>query len=170
MKKLFVILLLLGSPAVHAHAVLMPDEAMAGSYQRLAIKIGHGCKGSPTNSVTVEIPENVHLAKPMPKSGWQIKIEKEKLAAPYDSHGRLLTEDVARLTWSGGELPDEYYDEFVFHVKLPDEPGTFYFPVKQLCAEGEQYWHQIPQHDAGHQHGSSEYPAPKLELTPSPDK
>jgi uncharacterized protein YcnI len=163
-KRLFVFLILMQPLTVFAHAGFMPKEAEIGSYHRAAIKIGHSCQGAPTVKIIIDIPESVRMAKPMPKSGWQIEIVKETLAEPYDSHGKLIKEDVRQLIWHSGNLPDDYYDEFVFHMKLPMTPGKLYFPVRQICTEGENYWHEIPKEDTGHHGHHYSYPAPVLEL------
>lgn len=142
----------------------MPKEAEVGSYHRAAIKIGHGCQGATTVKIIIDIPESVRMAKPMPKSGWQIEIVKVKLDEPYDSHGKMITEDVRQLVWHDGNLPDNYYDEFVFHMKLPMTHGKLYFPARQICTEGENYWHEIPKEDTGHHGHHYSFPAPVLEL------
>ncbi|WP_335623214.1 DUF1775 domain-containing protein [Aquibium oceanicum] len=50
----------------------------------------------------------------MPKPGWTI----DKVVAPYEAeyelHGRKVAEGVTEITWSGGSLADDEYDEFVF--------------------------------------------------------
>ena len=63
----------------------------------------------------VRIPDGVVNVKPMPKPGWTVATVKEKLAKPLTlEHGRQLTETIREVSWSGGNLPDAYYDEFVF--------------------------------------------------------
>lgn len=163
-------MLLLHPLSVFAHAVFMPKAAEVGSYHRAAVKIGHGCQGAATVKVIIDIPESVHMSKPMPKSGWQIEIVKKTLAEPYDSHGKLITEDVKQLIWYGGNLPDDYYDEFVFHMKLPAAVGKLYFPVRQICTEGENFWHEIPEDDSGHHGHHYSFPAPVLKLIDTSDK
>lgn len=167
MKKIFVLLLLIQPVIVSAHAVFHPKEAESGSYHRAAIKIGHGCQGAATVKIVINIPKSVHLVKPMPKPGWEIEIIKEKLEEPYDSHGKMITEDVRQLVWYNGNLPDEYYDEFVFHMKLPVTTGKIYFPVQQICTEGENYWREIPETDKHHHDHHYSFPAPVLELIES---
>ena len=39
--------------SVHAHAVLTEPSALAGSYYKGAVRIGHGCEGSATTGVRV---------------------------------------------------------------------------------------------------------------------
>ena len=74
-------------------------------------------------------------------------------------YGTTLTEDVREIDWTGGNLPDDYYDEFTFVAKLPDKPGAvIYFPVIQQCAKGESRWIEIPAQ--GQSGRGSEAPGP----------
>jgi hypothetical protein len=42
-----------------AHLTANPNEAPADSYFRTALRVPHGCKGSPTVAVRVKLPEGV---------------------------------------------------------------------------------------------------------------
>lgn len=130
-----------------AHATLETAEAPANSTYKAVLRIPHGCEGKPTIAVRVRIPEGVIAAKPMPKPGWQLSTVKDKYQQSYDYFGSQLGEGVVEVIWSGGELPDEWYDEFVFRARLTAfEPGTVvYFPVVQECADGLAHrWIEIP--------------------------
>jgi uncharacterized protein YcnI len=87
----------------------------------------------------------------------------EKLDSPYDYYGKTVTEDVRDLVWSGGNLGDDYYDEFVFSTHLAGETGqTLYLKSIQECSEGSLRWVEIP---AGGQDAHElEHPAPSLML------
>lgn len=129
-----------------AHVVLAQKEAQPGSYQG-TLKVGHGCDGSATTAIKVTIPEGVVGVKPQPKAGWTIAIETGPYAKAYPMmHGKPATEGVKTITWSGGNLPDAYYDEFVFVSTLtPDVAGqTLYFPVLQTCEKGSTNWAETP--------------------------
>jgi uncharacterized protein YcnI len=104
--------------------------------------------------------------KPQPKPGWTISTVTEKLAKPVVlAHGREITETVREVDWSGGKLPDDYYDEFVFRVELPDKPGTtIYFPVVQECEKGVNRWIEIP--EPGKSIDEYREPAARLRLIP----
>lgn len=135
------------STAVHAHIVADPAEAKPGSYFRTALRIGHGCgAGKPTTAIRVTIPEGVANASAQPKPGWEIKVETTKLEQPIDAgHGRMTDTVVSAISWSGGSLPNEQFDEFGLVLKLPDAPGKqFWLPVVQTCTGGETRWDQIP--------------------------
>jgi len=150
-----------------AHITLDQPSATAGSYQKLTFKVGHGCDGSATNVIKISIPESVAGAKPMPKAGWLLITKVEPLKTPYTSHGKTITSDVREIIWTGGPLPDAYYDEFSIHVKLPDTPGKLYFNVVQQCEKGNLAWIEIPQE--GKDKASLRYPAPSMDITPAAD-
>jgi uncharacterized protein YcnI len=148
--------------AAHAHVTLEQATAAAGAYHKLTFKIGHGCEGSATNAVRVSIPENVSGAKPMPKAGWKIDTSIQALSVPYNSHGKTITQDVREVSWTGGPLPDAYYDEFSIQVKLPEKAGKVYFKVTQLCEKGRLDWAEIPAD--GQTVKGLKTPAPVLEV------
>jgi len=129
-----------------AHVVADPDEGPAGGSLRTALRITHGCKGSPTTAVTVRLPEGVFSAKPMAKAGWTIEIRTRALETPVDSgHGFKIREAVTEVTWRGGRLDNAQFDEFVLMLRLPDLPpgkaaATLYFPTVQACEKGGNNW------------------------------
>jgi uncharacterized protein YcnI len=114
-----------------AHATLETTEAPADSTYKGVIRIGHGCEGKPTQAVRVRIPEGVIVAKPMPKAGWQLATVKGAYAKSYDYYGTPVSEGVTEIAWTGGDLPDDWYDEFVFRARLTDFPvgSIVYFPI-----------------------------------------
>ncbi|GAA5172557.1 YcnI family protein [Viridibacterium curvum] len=131
-------------PMAHAHVTLEQQSAVANSNYKAVFRVGHGCAGSPTTSVTVFLPAGFVGGKPMPKAGWKLDVKTEKLDKPYDSHGTLVTERAAQFTWSGGRLLDAEYDEFVVRVTLPAEPGKRWIRVLQQCEQGQNDWASVP--------------------------
>ena len=155
--------LLFSAPAL-AHVVADPNTAKNGAWFRTALRITHGCDGSPTTSVAVMIPDDILIIKPQVKPGWNIKIEKKKLAAPANGPHGPISEVTTKIIWSGGNLQDAYFDEFGLSMKLPEIGTAVYFPVIQKCARGEHRWEQIAE---PHSHGGhSDHPAPSIILTP----
>jgi len=140
MMKALWIAALLAAPLAHAHITVAPASAPAGAHQTLVFKVGHGCDGSATTGITVQLPDGV-TAKPMPKPGWTITIAAREI------------------TWRGGPLPDAYYDEFTLQAKLPDAPGRYAFKVGQQCEKGRTDWADVDP--------ASKTPAPVLEVTPA---
>ena len=124
----------------------------------------HGCAGSATTALRVEIPQSITVAKPQPKPGWTIDIEREPLTTPVKGEGgKMLTQRVKAITWRGGPLPDEDWDQFGVMAKLPDAPGKLYFPVIQTCQTGEDRWTEVP---APGETTRLAHPAPVLTVTP----
>jgi periplasmic copper chaperone A len=157
--------------AANAHITLETREATIGSSYKAVFVVPHGCAGSATIKVRVQIPEGVIGVKPMPKAGWNVESIKGKYAAEYDFHGAKLSEGVKEVVWSGGRLPDDNYDEFVISTFLTGnlKPNTtLYFPVVQECEQGVSRWIEIPADgDAAHAHDSKS-PAPGVKLMPKP--
>jgi uncharacterized protein YcnI len=152
-----------GISSVYAHASLAKKEAKAGKRYKGVMTISHGCKGKPTHTVRIRLPEGVQQTKPMPKPGWKLTVNKEKLAKPYDYHGRMITEEVRELVWSGGNLPNNFFDEFEFRAIMPKEAGkTLYFKTVQECATGFHRWIEIPA--PGKTRRDYKSPAPSLLL------
>ncbi len=149
-----------------AHVTIDQREASAHSYFKAQLRVGHGCKGSPTVRVRVRLPEGTVSVKPQPKPGWKVETTRVKLAQPVDDgHGGKITETVGEVAWSGGRLLDEHFDEFAVMMRLPDRPGaTLYFPVVQECEQGVHRWIEIP--EPGKSAGDYREPAPALRLTP----
>lgn len=166
--------LLAGS--AHAHATLEQKEAAVGATTKITLRVPHGCNGEATHTVRIDVPEGFYAVKPMPKAGWALETELGDYATPYDNHGTKMTEGVRAVIWSGGDLPDAFYDEFTLRGTVgPDlEAGTaMYFPTLQTCANGTADWtdtsgsHDVPNPapgislvagSAGHDHGAMAMP------------
>lgn len=146
--------------AAQAHVVFAQPVATAGAHWAGALRVSHGCDGAATTSVRVEIPEGIVVARPQPKAGWTIVIEREPLAAPVAAEGGgMLSERVSAITWTG-VLPDDQFEEFGLAAKLPAGAGALAFPVTQVCEQGEVRWTEIAAAGAAR----PAHPAPMLTL------
>ena len=156
--------LLVAAGSAQAHVTANPNEAPADSYFRTALRVGHGCAGSPTTAVRVKIPDGVMAVKPQVKPGWTIEIKMRKLDKPVDAgHGRTVSEAVDEIAWRGGNLPDAYFDEFGLSMRLPAKAGqTLYFPLVQECEKGVHRWIEIPA--SGQKWDDLREPAPFIRL------
>ena len=160
---------LLSCQQANAHVVLTDQLAMAGSYYKATLRVGHGCGDEPTTSITVKIPAGFEGAKPQPKFGWALTIKKELLPKTYTSHGKTITEDVVEIKWQATSkdfyLPNEQFDEFSFFTRLPAKPGPHWISVRQECVKGINDWAEIPA--SGTSTKGLKTPAAILELLPS---
>jgi uncharacterized protein YcnI len=159
-------ILVVGSTAALAHVTLEGKEAPLGSTYKAVLRVPHGCEGKPTNTVRVQIPEGFYGVKPQPKAGWTLDKVKGAYAKAYDNHGSPVTEGVKEVVWSGGNLGDDEYDEFVLRgtIAVDLKAGDMlYFPVIQECPEGlKERWIEVPA--AGQKASDLELPAPGVKL------
>lgn len=162
-----VLLLAAGTPAL-AHVTLETRSAPAGGLYKAVLRVGHGCEGSPTTAIRVQIPAGVIAVKPMPKTGWTLATREADYGKTYDYYGHPLSRGVVEITWTGGSLPDAWYEEFVFRASLPAAaPGTvIHFPVVQECEKGVHRWIEIP--EPGKDADDYKEPAPGVTLTAKP--
>lgn len=162
---LFLAALMLPSFA-QAHVTASPNEGVAGKYFETGFRVSHGCDGSPTISVTVAFPKGTISVKPQYKPGWTVSVAKSKLEKPVPAgHGKMTDEQFDSVTWSGASLPDDQYDSFGILVKLPDDEGMLWFPVKQVCENGTEEWKNVPADiEAWH---DTDHPAPYVRVKPS---
>lgn len=172
LKHIFVASIALWACAnpVQAHIVLAQSQAVAGSYYKATLRVGHGCNGAATTALTVQIPAGFEGAKPQPKPGWVLALRKAQLAKPYSSHGKTVTADVVELRWTatdpGTALRDDQFDEFAFMGRLPDQPGPLWVKVLQTCDSAHNDWSEIPPH--GTSTRGLKFPAALLEVQPAP--
>jgi uncharacterized protein YcnI len=164
-----VLAMTLAASSANAHVTLENRQAAVGSYYKAVFGVPHGCAGSATVKIRVQIPEGVIAVKPMPKPGWSLETIKGKYSTSYELHGATISEGVKEVLWSGGKLADDNYDEFVLATFLTGslKPNTtLYFPVVQECEQGVSRWIEIPQSDKPAHDSKS--PAPGIKLMPKP--
>jgi uncharacterized protein YcnI len=119
-----------------AHVGLVEPIALAGNYYKASLRVGHGCAGSATNGLIVQVPAGFQGAKPQPKTGWTIATRK------------TVTNEVVELRWTAASketvLPDDQFDEFAFMGRLPDQAGPLWVKVLQTCENSQNDWSEIP--------------------------
>ncbi len=144
-----------------AHITLEAGEAPVGSGYKAVLRVPHGCDGNATISIKLKVPEGFVTAKPQPKAGWTLDIKSGDYAKTYTLYGSPVTKGAVEITWSGGNLPDNEYDEFVVRGTLASDlpvDSILYFPVVQTCTTGEEAWIDTSGSEDG-------VPAPGLKLT-----
>lgn len=154
--------------AAFAHAVFKQPNAPADSYFTADLLIPHGCDGMPTTKIRVQIPDDIYIVRPEEKPGWVIEIVKKPLATPMPGpHGKMITDKITDIVWSGGVVADAHYQSFGLIVKTPMRPSgsKIAFPVIQSCdngtQKGELRWVDAPDNKQGS-------PAPALIIMPKP--
>jgi uncharacterized protein YcnI len=131
------------------HVAIQPQTAVAGTYQVLRFAVGHGCGDQPTTALRIELPGGVQTARPQPKPGWRVSVA-------HDGKRPIS------VSWEGGPLPADQFDEFLILARLPAEMSNLTFPAIQSCGALETRWVE-PTPSGGPR---PRQPAPILRLTP----
>ncbi len=83
----------------------------------------HGCAGSPTKQLTIQLPDGTTEVTPQNPTGWTSTVS-----------GGVLD-------WTGGPIPDTEKGEFVASMRIVGTQGsTVFLPTKQICVAGENDW------------------------------
>ena len=109
--------------ALLAHAVVHPDVAPPGAYQRYVLRVPTE-REVPTERVEIRFPDAVTVVSFADVPGWE-------LAVRTDAAGRIVG-----ATWTG-ILPPERFVEFPFVAVNPRDEATLTWPVTQTYAGGE---------------------------------
>lgn len=161
-------LLTAGAPAF-SHIVLENRSAPANSSYKAVFQVGHGCQGSSTTGLLVQIPTGFLGTRPYPKAGWTVTAQLGQLAKPHDDHGRRVAEDVVLVSWKASSreaaLPDAFFDEFVLRGKTPPTAGPLWFKVLQTCESGTNDWSEVPASGTSAQ--GLKFPAILLDVKPA---
>jgi uncharacterized protein YcnI len=166
MKRTIALATLAGTLAIPAaagaHVTLQPEEAPAGDFTRMDVRVPNERDNAGTTKVDVQLPPGFIFASYEPEPGWDVKVTKRKLDTPIESHGEQITEEVGRITWTGdgktGIIRPGEFQDFGLSVGTPDKPGsTLTFKAIQTYENGEVVrWIGPPDADE---------PAPQVRLT-----
>lgn len=151
-----------------AHVTATPSSAAAGSSTVVTFSVGHGCEGSPTTKIEIQVPESVLSVTATRNPYYDVESTIEKLDDPVtDSHGNEVTERTATIAYTATTpLPDGQRDTFQLSFTVPDAEGeVLAFPTIQTCEEGETAWTEVPA--AGQDAHELENPAPSFEILPA---
>ena len=132
-----------GAGPALAHIHPDPGAVAAGSSATVGFGVEHGCDGSPTVEVAIQLPDGFTDVAAVDKDGWTAAVA-----------GQVVT-------YSGGSLDAETADSFEVAFTAPAEPGDYGIPLVQTCVAGELAWiEQIVEGAA-----EPERPAPVLAVT-----
>ena len=133
------------------HNYLVETQAPAGYVHDLAMRVPHGCQGSPVTQVRIKIPEGVFRVTVEDREDWDITTTMRKVDPPVPGDGgRPITETVDEIMWSNPKrpLPADRMGEFRFRAKLPDEVGRIlYFRTLNGCIEGDDNYVDLPEEE-----------------------
>jgi uncharacterized protein YcnI len=154
----------LAAPAVaQAHVTLNPREVTAGSFTVMNVRVPNERDDAGTVKVDVRFPDGFYSVLHKKVPGWKVKVVKEKLDQPVEREGLKITEQVARIVWTGnprkgGIVKPGQFEEFPISTQVPQgEAGSFLtFKAYQTYRDGERVrWSGAP---------AAERPAPRVKL------
>lgn len=124
----FVAIFALGSVTqASAHVVVKPGEVGVGAYTNFIVSVPTE-EDVPTVQVRLVIPEGLKSVRPNVKPGWSIELKKV-------TNGDI--ERVSEIIWSGGSIPADQRDEFVFSAQTPAEESTLIWKAYQTYGDGD---------------------------------
>lgn len=111
------------SIAASAH-VGTATEAIGGGVTKVTFSFTHGCEELPTDSLRIQLPDNVSAVMPEDPPGWTSTLSGNEL------------------TWTGGPAVDGVKTDFVATMTVAGTAGeTVFFPTLQGCPGGaENAW------------------------------
>jgi periplasmic copper chaperone A len=151
------------APAAGAHVTLQPEQAPAGGFTRLDVRVPNERDNAGTTKVVVQMPPGFVFVSHEPVPGWDVELTMRKLDQPVEQFGEQITEEVGRITFTAqGEAnaiqPGQFRD-FGLSLGVPEgrPGGMLTFKALQTYSNGEVVrWIGPP---------DSEEPAPQVELT-----
>jgi uncharacterized protein YcnI len=153
--------LLVLAPVAGAHVTVQPEEAPAGGFTRLDVRVPNERDGVDTTKVEVQFPPGFLFASTEPVPGWEATVAMRKLDKPVEQFGEQISEEVGQVTFTAnneaaGIGPGEFQD-FGLSLSVPDKAGSaLTFKSVQTYSNGEVVrWIGPP---------DSEEPAPQVQL------
>ena len=158
-------LISLAPTLARAHVSITSGPGFANTSQVITFGVGHGCSGSDTYTVTVDIPAGVMSVRAEDSTFGKAKVTRD------------AAQNVISVTWQRTdadliEADDNYY-RLSIRAKLPDQPfTTLYFPTHQTCKKKSDGtvlpvvdWVGMTE-DESHDAGTVE-PAPAVAILPA---
>lgn len=134
-----------------AHVTIEPAEMPAGGYGYGEFSVGHGCDGSPTTELRIQVPPEVKYAVPEVEPGWGISTKKGAKG------------EGTEVVWTADEpLADDQLTRFGMVMQAPKTPGEeLVLPAVQKCEKGENPWIEVAEEGEK----EPDFPAPVLTVT-----
>lgn len=152
--------------AAHAHVVVSPAQAAAGSFTILTFTVPTESATAATTKLVVSLPRDTPFANVsyVPVPGWTTQLAKEVLAKPIKSDDGEVTEAVTTVTWTatpGNGIQYDQIQRFPLSVGPIPSIGSMLLPIEQTYSDGTV----VNWSDAG---ANTQHPAPLLYINDAP--
>lgn len=110
-----------------AHVVVKPGQVGLGERLNFTVSVPTE-EADPTVQVRLVIPEGLQSVRPNVKPGWNIQLVKV---------GEGEAAKISEIVWSGGRIPADQRDEFVFSAQAPAIDTTLIWKAYQTYSDGD---------------------------------
>ena len=160
--------LVTAAASASAHVTVHSDQAVAGATDvAITFRVPNEEANAQTTKIQVILPTDHPLIGVLVKQhpGWSAEVQTAKLPAPVTTDDGTVTDAVSRLTWTGGAITGDNYDDFEISAgQLPKDASDLTFKAIQTYSNGDVVsWIDIPPAGAP----APEHPAPVLHLAPA---
>lgn len=160
--------LLTATASAFAHVTVHSDDAVAGATDAtIAFRVPNEEANAQTTEIQVIFPTDHPLIGVLVKQhpGWTAEVQTTKLPAPVQTDDGPVSDAVSQITWTGGTISGDHYDDFEITAgQLPKDTTDLAFKAIQTYSNHDVVrWIDIPA-PGGPQ---PEHPAAVLHLTPA---
>jgi uncharacterized protein YcnI len=131
--------LLLSAVPAFAHSVVSPKQVGVAAFQDFSLGVPSE-KAASTTSVRLMLPAGLNFVSPVVKPGWQVQVKSGPIpagmTAPKAADGDMATSIPTEIDWTGGNIPADQKDIFVFSAQVPAQPTTLNWKVYQGYSDG----------------------------------
>jgi periplasmic copper chaperone A len=156
-------IVLMSAGTAAAHVSVDPGQAEQGGYSTVDFKVPNERDEASTVELEVNLPVEHPLTsvQPQPVPGWDIEVTTSKLDEPIERHGTQINEAVTKITWSGGKIEPDRFQQFPVSMgALPQDTDRLVFKTLQTYDNGEVVrWIEVPKEGT-----EPDHPAPVLQL------
>lgn len=123
------------SSVAMAHVVVTPAEVTTATRVTFAVSVPNE-NDIPVVSVRLVIPAGLESVRPYAKAGWDVQVAKS-------GEGENVT--ATEITWTGGSVPVDLKDDFLFGAKTPANDLELKWKAYETYADGTVVaWEQEP--------------------------
>lgn len=138
-----------------AHATVKPAIVGVGKFQSFTLGAPSE-KPIATVGIRLVLPDGLNHVTPNVKAGWKITTKKETI-----NNEQKITE----IAWTGGTIPAEMRDEFLFSAQVPSQATVLNWKVYQTYADGSVVaWDKDPSLSHSDTEGENTGPYSKTEV------
>jgi uncharacterized protein YcnI len=160
--------LVIAAASASAHVTVHSDQAVAGATDAaITFRVPNEEANAQTTKVQVIFPTDHPLIGVLIKNhpGWIADVQTAKLPSPVTTDDGPVSDAVSRVTWTGGAITGDNYDDFeVSAGQLPTDVTDLTFKAIQTYSNGDVVsWIDTAPPGAP----EPDHPAPVLHLAPA---